>query len=216
MGKKIRIAILFGGRSAEHEISLLSAKNIIDAIDKGKYEPVMIGIDKKGGWYLADASRLFTGTDNSTLKSVSPTETPLAPAFGEKNRQLIDVASGRPIEPIDVVFPVLHGPFGEDGTVQGLLKLVNIPFVGCDVLASGIGMDKELSKRLLRDAGISVAEFLVFTCKSRGEIDFNAVEEKLGMPCFVKPCNMGSSVGISKVKKSLPMRWSWPLSMIIR
>ncbi len=199
MDKKIRVAILFGGRSAEHEISLLSAKNIIDAIDREKYEPVLIGIDKKGGWYLSDASRLFACTDSSTLKSLSPTETPLAPAFGGKNRQLINAASGRPIEPIDVVFPVLHGPFGEDGTVQGLLKLADIPFTGCDVLASGIGMDKEVSKRLLRDAGIAVADFVVCNRRQRAGTDFNVIEKKLALPVFVKPCNMGSSVGISKV-----------------
>ncbi len=198
MSRKIRIAILFGGKSAEHEISLLSARNIVEAVDKEKYEPVLIGIDKKGCWYLVDASELYACTDSSTLKSLPATSTPLALAFGEKKGQLINLASRQTIELIDVVFPVLHGPFGEDGTVQGLLKMADIPFVGCGVLASGVGMDKEVSKRLLRDAGISVADFVVFTRQEQDKIDFNAVEKQLAMPVFVKPCNMGSSVGISK------------------
>lgn len=194
MNRKIRVAILFGGRSAEHEVSLLSAKNIIEAIDKEKYEPVLIGIDKKGRWYLTDSSQL---PDSSTLGSLRPTQAPLALRFGEKDGQLINLASSRTIEPIDVVFPVLHGPFGEDGTVQGLLKLADMPFVGPGVLASGIGMDKEVSKRLLRDAGIAVVDFVVFT--RRDKTDFSAIEKQLATPVFVKPCNMGSSVAISKV-----------------
>jgi D-alanine-D-alanine ligase len=196
MRRKIRVAILFGGRSAEHEVSVLSAKNIIEAIDKEKYEPVLIGIDKKGCWYLTDSSQL---PDSPALGSLHPTQVPLALRFGEKDRQLINLATGRPIEPIDVVFPVLHGPFGEDGTVQGLLKLADIPFVGPGVLASGIGMDKDVSKRLLRDAGIPVVDFVVFTCRERDKIDFNTIEKQLATPLFVKPCNMGSSVAISKV-----------------
>jgi D-alanine-D-alanine ligase len=199
MARKIRVAILFGGRSAEHEISLLSARNIFEAIDKDKYEPVLIGIDKKGGWYIVDESSFSGYADGSGLKSLPPTEAVLGFTFGGRGGQLINLASNELIEPIDVVFPVLHGPFGEDGTVQGFLRLADIPFVGCDVLASGVGMDKEVSKRLLKNAGIDVADFIVCTRGQRSGIDFNAIEKQLGVPFFVKPCNMGSSVGISKV-----------------
>lgn len=153
---KLKVALLFGGKSAEHEVSLRSAENVADAIDKEKYEVEKILIKKDGKW--------------------------------EKGIHQIDA---------DVVFPILHGPLGEDGTVQGLLKLANVPFVGASVLGSAIGMDKDVMNRLLRDAGISTKKFLVFKNK---DIDFNYVEKELRLPFFVKPVNAGSSVGVSKVK----------------
>ena len=155
---KIKVGILFGGKSAEHEVSLLSAKNVIEAIDKNKYKPILIKIDKNGKW-----SNKFN------------------------------------FKGIDVVFPILHGPFGEDGTVQGLLKTVGIPFVGPSVLGSAIGMDKEVSKRLWRDAGLFIAKFLVFHKHEVNKINFSRVKKELGLPLFIKPSNLGSSVGISKV-----------------
>jgi len=157
--KKV-VGILFGGKSAEHEISLLSAKNVYDAIDKTKFEPVMIKIDKNGKWE--------TNIDQNS--------------------------------PYDVVFPILHGPFGEDGTVQGFLKLADIPFVGSGVLGSAVGMDKDVMKRLLRDAGIPIGKFL--TLRSHEPVpSFEDVKAELGTPVFIKPANMGSSVGISKVSE---------------
>lgn len=162
MQNKIKVGVIFGGKSAEHEVSLRSAKNVIEAIDKTKYEPLLIEIDKSGRW-----SEDF----------------PPGKLFEGKN--------------VDVVFPILHGPFGEDGTMQGLLKLANIPFVGAGVLGSAIGMDKDVMKRLLRDAGISVAKFL--TLRRQDTPDYNEITKELGLPLFVKPANMGSSVGVSKV-----------------
>ena len=157
--KKTVVGILFGGKSAEHEISLLSAKNIIEAIDKEKFDPVPVKIDKTGEWEIKD------------LKSI----------------------------PVDVVFPILHGPFGEDGTVQGLLKIADIPFVGPGVLGSAVGMDKDVMKRLLRDAGLPIGKFLVQKSHEK-PISFDEVKTALGNPFFIKPANMGSSVGISKVR----------------
>ena len=154
---KTVVGLLFGGKSAEHEISLLSAKNIFEAIDKEKFQPVNIKIEKSGKGF------------DSILTM-----------------------------PLDVVFPVLHGPFGEDGTVQGLLKLADIPFVGPSVLGSAAGMDKDAMKRLLRDAGLPIGKFI--TKKSHEEMPlFAEIEAELGNPVFVKPANMGSSVGINKV-----------------
>ncbi len=198
-GKKIRVGIVFGGRSAEHEVSLQSAKNIIDAIDTNKYELVLIGIDKQGQWHLDEESRFLLPATESELPELAITGENLALVPGQQNNQLVASSGEKRLGSLDVVFPVLHGPFGEDGTVQGLLKLANIAFVGAGVLGSAIGMDKDVMKRLLRDAGIPVARFVAANKYSSKPIDFDAARDQLGLPLFVKPANLGSSVGIHKV-----------------
>ena len=200
MKKKIRVAILFGGQSAEHEISLISARNIVEAMDKKKYEIVSIGIDKQGRWFYDEGARLLldrtqTKVEFHDLKNVG------AVLPGASNTAMVRSSSGAGIGAVDVVFPVLHGPFGEDGTVQGLLKLANLPFVGAGVLGSAVGMDKDVMKRLLREAGIPIAKFLVFDDGAKKTINFARVRRELGLPLFVKPANLGSSVGISKVSR---------------
>lgn len=194
MTKKIRVGILFGGRSAEHEVSLQSAKNVVNAIDKNKYEVLLIGIDKSGKWFLLDQSQFLTNEEDPKLIKLN-TERGKDIAITPQSSGFIDKEVG---DKIDVVFPILHGPFGEDGTVQGVLKLANIPFVGADVLGSAIGMDKDIMKRLLKEAGIPTANFLVF--KEESSIDFDKVVKKLGLPVFIKPANLGSSVGVSKAR----------------
>lgn len=195
--KKIRVGILFGGKSAEHEVSLQSAKNVADAIDTEKYEVILIGIDKTGKWLLPNQSNFLLNEDNPELVRLNvenKIDTALIPQSGG---ELLNVGTTDVASFVDVVFPILHGPFGEDGTVQGLLKLAGIPFVGAGVLGSAVGMDKDVMKRLLRDAGIPISKFLVF---ERGEeVDFDTVTSELGLPIFVKPANMGSSVGVGKV-----------------
>ncbi|MEK7190057.1 MAG: D-alanine--D-alanine ligase [Patescibacteria group bacterium] len=178
--RKLNIAILFGGRSAEHEVSLQSAKNVIAALDRKKYNSVLIFIDKSGRWFL----------NNKSGDSVA-----LLP---QSNGEIANLTRPQTKQKIDAVFPVLHGPFGEDGTVQGLLKLANVPFVGAGVLGSAAGMDKDVMKRLLRDANIPIGKFLVF--KKTDKINFENSVKKLGLPLFIKPANLGSSVGISKAK----------------
>src|SRR5437867_4987865 len=200
MSKKIRVGILFGGRSAEHEVSLQSAKNIIDAIDKNTYEVVLIGIDKNGGWHLEEGSRFLLRTTESELPQLPASGENLALVFGKQEDQLVAFSGEQKLGRLDVIFPVLHGPFGEDGTVQGLLKLANIAFVGAGVLGSAVGMDKDVMKRLLRDAGIPVARFIVASRYSSKEIGFDYARGQLGLPLFIKPANLGSSVGIQKVK----------------
>ena len=200
MKRKLRVAILFGGRSAEHEISLLSAKNIVEAIDKKKYQVVLIGIDKKGRWYFNDDPRLLQRAESPKPIRFDREQNALALVPGNKAKQWLRLSGRRVERAADVVFPVLHGPFGEDGTVQGLLKLADIPFVGAGVLGSAVGMDKDVMKRLLRDSGIPSARFLAVRRSERSGIDFAAVARELGMPFFVKPANLGSSVGIHKVK----------------
>lgn len=195
--KKINVAILFGGKSAEHEVSLRSAKNIIDAIDKVKYNPILIGIDKSGKWLLNDNSRFLLNSENPKLIKLNKSSESVA-LIPQSEGEIANFSNPKKREVIDVVFPILHGPFGEDGTVQGLLKLANVPFVGAGVLGSAVGMDKDVMKRLLRDANIPIAKFLVF--KNCDTINFEEAVSELGLPFFVKPANLGSSVGINKVK----------------
>jgi D-alanine-D-alanine ligase len=159
---KLRVAVLYGGRSGEHEISLRSAESIIAAMDPARYDVQRIFITKEGRW---------------EPRAISPDP------------------SANP--GIDVVFPVLHGTFGEDGTVQGLLELAGLPYVGAGVLSSAVSMDKEFTKRLLRERGLPIADFIVLT---RGAYDITDICSRLPFPMFVKPANLGSSVGISKVK----------------
>jgi D-alanine-D-alanine ligase len=196
MKKKLRVAILFGGKSAEHEISVISARNIVQAMDKRKYQIVSIGIDKQGRWFFDEGARLLHSQKQSQVEfQVFRNSTAVRPGAAQAPM----LTSQRTLGSVDVVFPVLHGPFGEDGTVQGLLKLANVPFVGAGVLGSAVGMDKDVMKRLLRDAKIPIARFLVFERGVANKIDFAKVKRALGLPFFVKPANLGSSVGISKV-----------------
>ncbi len=201
---KIRVGILFGGKSAEHEISLLSAKNIIDTLDRNNYEPVLIGIDKSGRWLMGEPSRFLLKTSDPKLIAINKADSKFVALVPQSKGRLTCLGSGPLDKAVDVVFPVLHGPLGEDGTIQGLLKLANVPFVGAGVLGSAVGMDKDVMKRLLRDAGIPVPKFMVF---SHGEKpDFTSMVQTLGLPVFVKPANLGSSVGITKTKDQTSFR----------
>ncbi|MGA9853283.1 MAG: D-alanine--D-alanine ligase [Gammaproteobacteria bacterium] len=201
--KKIRVGILFGGKSAEHEISLLSAKNVIDAIDKTKYEAVLIGIDKSGRWLMNEPAQFLLNSTDPKLIALNKANSKNVALLPQSRGRLISL-DGRLDMTVDVVFPILHGPFGEDGTIQGLLKLANVPYVGAGVLGSAVGMDKDVMKRLLRDVGIKVPKFMVF--RHGEKPDFNSVTQALGLPVFVKPANLGSSVGISKAKDETVFR----------
>ncbi len=196
MSKKIKVGILFGGKSAEHEVSLQSAKNVAEAIDKDKYDVALIGIDKSGKWLLPNQSEFLLNAGDPKLIALNRQDEESVALVPQSGGELTDIAAGGSHSAVGVVFPILHGPFGEDGTVQGLLKLAGVPFVGAGVLGSAVGMDKDVMKRLLRDAGVPIGKFLVFR---RGDtIDFDAVAAELGSPVFVKPANLGSSVGIHK------------------
>jgi D-alanine-D-alanine ligase len=199
MAKKIRIALLFGGKSVEHEVSLQSARKVYESINRDKYEVVLIGIDHLGKWYLNESSHFLLHADDPKQIKLKRGKNGLALVPGETSHKMMRQDFSESIGRIDVVFPVLHGPFGEDGTVQGLLKLADLPFVGAGVMGSAIGMDKDVMKRLLRDAGIPHAAFLCYHLEDKDNISFEEVEAKLGMPCFVKPANTGSSVGIHKI-----------------
>lgn len=199
-GNKLRVAVLFGGKSAEHEVSLQSAKNVIAAMDRERFEPVLIGIDKEGIWHHNDPEKFLLNSDNPKLIELNKTNKGIRMTPGAYTNQIMTTAQENEIGQIDVAFPVLHGPFGEDGALQGLLKLMNIPFVGCGVLGAAVGMDKDVMKRLLRDAGIPIADFFSYSSHQKEAIDFGKIKDKFGVPFFVKPANLGSSVGISKVR----------------
>ncbi|MDR0645303.1 MAG: D-alanine--D-alanine ligase [Treponema sp.] len=197
MQKKINVAILFGGKSAEHEVSVQSARNVFYALDRDKYHPVLIGIGKNGVWHLTSAETLNAqAAEGGAFQPLCTQSAPIAALIPESGGVLSVNGRESPFK-IDVVFPILHGPFGEDGTVQGLLKLADVPFVGTGVLASAVSMDKDVMKRLLRDASLPIGKFIAL--KFHESLSFAEAVDKLGLPLFVKPTNMGSSVGITKV-----------------
>jgi D-alanine-D-alanine ligase len=189
MAKKLRIGVIFGGRSGEHEVSLRSAASVIEAIDKSKYDVVPIAITKEGNWLGPAASRGSAGDDVAILGDPS-----------RRGLMKLDV-EGQPPERLDAVFPVLHGTYGEDGTIQGLLEMAAIPFVGCGTLASACGMDKVAMKALFKQAELPMCDYTWFL-RSEWESDpervTRRVRREIGFPNFVKPANLGSSVGISK------------------
>jgi D-alanine-D-alanine ligase len=198
---RIHVAILFGGRSGEHEISLRSARSVVNAIDRDRFELSLVGIDHAGAWYLLDEAAFLalTVVEGARVEGVG---TPVTLSPSPVRRTLVDLANPtRPLPRLDVVFPILHGTFGEDGTIQGLLDLADLPYVGAGVLGSAVGMDKDVQKRLLREAGISVVPFVAAT-RRQWTVARDAVQaavDALGLPLFVKPANLGSSVGITKV-----------------
>ncbi len=193
--KRLRVGVLFGGRSGEHEVSLASAASVIRGMDLDKYEPVPIGITKDGHWLMGEGATKplpdILKSGRRVMLAADPTEAALMP---------LDRGAGA--QRFDVIFPVMHGTFGEDGTIQGMLELSGLPFVGAGVLGSAIGMDKDVAKRLCQDAGIPVVPWITVH-RWQWEKDPGAVkasiEEKFVYPVFVKPATLGSSVGMTKV-----------------
>lgn len=195
--KKIRVGVLFGGKSAEHEVSLQSARNVIEALDKEKYEVIPIGINKAGKWLLSNTSNYLLHSNDPKLIKLNKSSKEVSLVV-QSSGNLTDINSRETHGKINVVFPVLHGPYGEDGSIQGLLKLAGVPFVGASVLGSAIGMDKDVMKRLLKEAEIPVAKFIVLHSGEKPQ--FKKITNILGSPVFIKPANLGSSIGINKVR----------------
>ena len=192
--KKIRVGVLFGGRSCEHEVSVRSARSVLEAIDRSKYELTMIGISKAGQWLMA-------GNARAVLEAGVVEEGGLLPVSLEQDGALVGREGGPVDQRLDVIFPLLHGPFGEDGTVQGLMELAGIPYVGSGVVGSAVGMDKEMTKRAFRAEGLPQVEYAVVR-RHQWRQDPAGVqgrlENQLGYPMFFKPANLGSSVGVCK------------------
>lgn len=194
MAERLRVALLFGGRSAEHEVSVISAGNVFRALDPAHYDTIPIGITRSGVWLL---SSLNDGAFPAAVPKSGP-RVALVPGGAGELAILSETDAAAPdlSRSVDVVFPVLHGPFGEDGTVQGAAEIAGVPYVGSGVLGSAAAMDKDVAKRLMRDSGLPIARFLSFAQGDAPSFDTVAVE--LGRPVFVKPARLGSSVGISK------------------
>jgi D-alanine-D-alanine ligase len=191
---KIHIAIIFGGKSPEHEVSIISARNIFNAINKNKYLISLIGIASDGQWYLENEENLqdkncIIGKDKQSI-SVS---------FGNPEKAIYIINQNRFLDKIDAIFPITHGPNGEDGSLQGVFIHLDIPFVGPGVLASAVSMDKDFTKKILRDAGIGHAKGMTIYKHQLPSINYSDISATLGSTLFIKPCNMGSSVGVSKV-----------------
>ncbi|NLJ33754.1 MAG: D-alanine--D-alanine ligase [Firmicutes bacterium] len=180
--EKLKVGIIFGGRSGEHDVSLLSATSVLEAIDRKKYQVIPIGITREGRWI----------TEGDPLLQLK-----------ERDFSRGDSIPVKLLEKIDVAFPVLHGPYGEDGTIQGLFEMINIPYVGAGVAGSAVGLDKRMMKQIFLQSGLPTPVYVTFLRREweedEGEV-IRLIEEKIGYPCFVKPVNMGSSVGISKAR----------------
>ncbi|HLF34476.1 MAG TPA: D-alanine--D-alanine ligase family protein [Cyclobacteriaceae bacterium] len=189
MSKKFTVAILYGGKSVEHQISLRSAKNVFDNIDRSKFEPLLIGIDLNGNWYQLHEFR-------NEIQDGDPVMMQLR----QDNRVFFNMKENKNLGPVDIVFPVIHGNDGEDGSIQGLFKTLNIPVVGSGVTGSALAMDKVLSKKIMRDAGIKVSRFRHYFIEEKDSIRFEDVTADLGLPLIIKPVSSGSSVGVSKIK----------------
>src|SRR5689334_10314507 len=213
--KKLRIGIIYGGRSGEHEVSLASAAAVFANLDPARYEPIAIRIEKDGKWTLPERPPvLLSAADVIQARGLEPAEAArethvVARPGGDT---LITIDRGSPAVTglaLDVVFPVLHGPYGEDGTVQGLLELANVPYVGAGVLASSVGMDKAAMKLVFAAKGLPICDYEVVLKRDWRRDEraiMNTLVTKLGFPVFVKPANLGSSVGISKAKHATELR----------
>lgn len=212
MERKLRVGVIFGGRSGEHEVSLVSATSVINSLDKDKYEVVPIGITQEGRWLSSDQGLKLlkekTGIEQAPECFLVP----------EPNRQaLVTAGNGEALSaPIDVIFPLVHGTYGEDGTLQGLLELANIPYIGAGVLASAVGMDKIVQKQIFQQQKLPVAKYVWFhssVCREHPERVAAVVAKNLKYPVFVKPANTGSSVGISKAHDRKELREALKLAI---
>ncbi len=220
--RRVNIGVVLGGMSAEHEVSWQSARNIIQALDPEAYQPIPILIDKQGDWLLLETREVFS---DDLLAAPDPKPLPLGRRIlldrDEGALFLVQKDGGTRMHRLDVVFPALHGPYGEDGTLQGLCKMYQVPFVGPGVLSSSVCMDKEVMKRLLQERGIPVPRYLVYHNRPTVPPDLDQARRTLGLPLFVKPANLGSSVGITKAEslealgKALAHAWQFDDKAIV-
>jgi len=193
------VGIVYGGRSPEHQISLLSAQNVLKSLDKEKYEPVLIGIDKEGTWHINQEGLALINADDPNKIAMQQVDMPVIISQNTGEKSLTSTKTKASVGNIDVLFPILHGTYGEDGSIQGLAKLADLPCVGCGILGSAVGIDKDIMKHVLRSSNIKVADWVTIR-NSADQADYQEIEAKLGHELFIKPANLGSSVGVSYVK----------------
>ena len=197
--QKIRVGVIFGGKSPEHNISLLSASNVIENMDPELYEVVLLAIDRNGIWHYDKGPLNLNNPGDAQLVSLPDYNNIVILSQNTGDGAIIDEESGRQVATVDVLYPVLHGAFGEDGAIQGLAKVAGLPCVGCGILGSAAGMDKDVTKRLLRDSEIGVADFVTLRKGYNDQMTYDEIKDKIGGDLFIKPANLGSSVGVSFV-----------------
>lgn len=220
--RKINIGLVFGGKSGEHEVSLLSAKSIYEALDKNKYNIFLIGIDKQGNWLLGNPANYLINSNDPKLITLNKTSSiNIIPVNKNNTNKIIALESGKELGKIDVFFPIIHGTYGEDGCLQGMFEMLNSAYVGAGVIGSALGMDKDFQKRLLSLAKINVAKFIAIKKHNYNQEIIDEINKKFSFPIFVKPANMGSSVGVSKVhnlnelKKSISNAFRYDTKIMI-
>jgi D-alanine-D-alanine ligase len=205
--RKLRLGLIFGGRSGEHEVSLASARSVMANLDRDKYSVVPIAITREGTWLLGMEPTMLMAPRQQDGAGPFEDATPVTLTGDPRLRRLIPVQGSEPLgesAALDVIMPVLHGTYGEDGALQGMLEMANVPYVGCGVLGSALGMDKEKMKLVFQSVGLPIVDYLVFRRKQWERSPaalMDGVEQRLGYPCFVKPANLGSSVGINKASE---------------
>jgi D-alanine-D-alanine ligase len=196
---KLNLGLIFGGRSGEHEVSLQSAKSIVGAANMEKYNLLLLAVDKEGNWYLADNNKYLENEDDPARIELNlKTAQRIALAPDNNSNRIVRISDGMDLGHIDVAFPIIHGTFGEDGSLQGYMSILNIPCVGADVLGSAVGMDKLVAKKILINEGIPVADYLLAEKDSNIQTLVHQAIEKFGFPIFIKPVCSGSSVGVYK------------------
>lgn len=203
---KLNIAVLFGGKSPEHNISLLSARSVIDNLNRAKFDLTLIGIDRDGLWSYYGSEITFDNEGDPSEINLPEGGAEIYFSQSTNEHAIISKESGEVFVHVDVVFPVLHGLHGEDGSMQGLMKLAGLPCVGCDVLGSAVCMDKDVAKRLMRDGGIPVADFVTLRRGYNDRITYQEIANKLGAELYIKPVNLGSSVGVSFVNDEVSFK----------
>lgn len=220
--KKINIGLVFGGRSGEHEVSLQSAKSIYESLDKNKYNVFLIGVDKQGHWLLGNPANYLLNSGNPKLIALNKSGSAnIVPVNKTEKSELISLDSGLGLGKIDVFFPIIHGTYGEDGSLQGLFEMIDCAYVGSGVTGSALGMDKDVQKRLLTQAGIKTAKFMTVRKNQWSSKTLNDVIKIFAFPVFVKPANLGSSVGITKahnlseLKKSVSDAFKYDTKILI-
>lgn len=219
--QKIRVALVFGGRSGEHEVSLLSAKSIYEALDKEKYDVLLVGVDKQGVWHLGESSKFLLNSENPKLIALNKQSPEVTAVVNAGRTDLVEKGTQLAAGTVDVFFPIIHGTYGEDGSLQGMFELLNTAYVGAGVLGSAVGMDKAIMKRLLVSVGIPVAGFVTLKKHLITPQVVDQAVEQLHWPIFVKPANLGSSVGVSKahtreeLEKALEIAFAYDTKILL-
>jgi len=197
MAQKLNIGVLCGGKSSEHRISLISAQNVIASLDTERYNPVIIGIDPAGQWYYYPDGLDLKNGDNPSKVELIKSEHKVILSQNAEEGILYEMENFTQVAELDVLFPILHGTYGEDGSIQGLAKIAGLPCVGCGIIGSAVGMDKDVMKKILRDAGINVAKSVTVKNYNKEEYSYTKVSAAIGKTLYIKPANLGSSIGVS-------------------